>query len=288
MSGFLKFAWLTLYYSDNQCFKSTIDSLEIVEIPGSLGLKKLYNPELTKNKRKTNLQIFDSTPQTFKEFNDEDFNCTKVLGSKEILGSTGQGRHKILINASPILRYHYLFCPFLEEKLIQRVDRELLSEAHKFFRDFSAGDSSLTVTFSSLGASCSVNHLHFQVFFEDFPILRAKFIETLVPGVSVTTEWPIVSVKFQEFEIFAKFVTKLLELDIPHNLLIRASEFVVIPRKSTRPVWKGLKPAVVELSGIVICTTEEEFLELNEDILRETFRVLSYERQQIIEIINTL
>ncbi|KAH8415663.1 hypothetical protein KR222_007706 [Zaprionus bogoriensis] len=67
----------------------------------------------------------------------------------------------MIINKSPITKYHTLICPDVRNNLIQRVTPSSLSFCVNFMR--SIDDPSMRIGYNSPGALASVNHLHFHL-----------------------------------------------------------------------------------------------------------------------------
>lgn len=87
--------------------------------------------------------------------------------------------HRLLINVSPLVGLHSLFCPFVARELPQVLTPDSLLAALQFLRRFRRTDAKLL--FNSLGAWSSVNHLHFHLVVPapafpegTFPVERAE------------------------------------------------------------------------------------------------------------------
>jgi hypothetical protein len=282
----IKQKWVQVYEETPSVFKSRVEENLVEPIPGNLGLLKLINLSRTSNKRKTENETFviQREQKTFKPFNPDEFNFSKIDEREKLL--VIDDAHGILVNVSPMFKYHFLFCPFLNLNLPQKLNANILIEAKKFLD--SCVDPQLTLLYNSTGALSSVNHLHFHGLFEDFPILAARF-DQVKSAISVTSDWPITAVKFTDYRLFVKFVEKLLSEDIPHNLLIRSNACIVFPRNIQQPVWRDLKVAVVELSGIIVCFNDEDFAEITEVIIGKALNdALAIEKRIITQLIEDM
>ena len=68
----------------------------------------------------------------------------------------------VLINVSPIEYGHVLLCPRVLDDLPQLVDPQSMLLALRFCQK--VNNQYLRLSFSSLGAGATINHLHFQVY----------------------------------------------------------------------------------------------------------------------------
>ncbi|KAF4674611.1 GDP-D-glucose phosphorylase [Perkinsus chesapeaki] len=100
---------------------------------------------------------------TYRPFDNSEFNFTKVADD-ELIGTFGSGAHAVLVNVSPLAYGHCLLCPNYKDCRPQILSLDALSAAVAFQRSANGERSDMQVTFNSLGAWASVNHLHFHVF----------------------------------------------------------------------------------------------------------------------------
>ncbi|KAF4705641.1 GDP-D-glucose phosphorylase [Perkinsus olseni] len=121
----------------------------------------------TDRKRKTNNEGHKERNQgkqlTYSPFAAEDFNFTRVKDD-EIIGTLGTGAHALLVNVSPLAYGHCLLCPEYKACRPQVLTLDALEVPVAFARAADAERDDMKVTFNSLGAWASVNHLHFHVF----------------------------------------------------------------------------------------------------------------------------
>ncbi|KAF4695344.1 GDP-D-glucose phosphorylase [Perkinsus olseni] len=121
----------------------------------------------TDRKRKTNNEGHKERNQgrqlTYSPFAAEDFNFTRVKDD-EIIGTLGAGAHALLVNVSPLAYGHCLLCPEYKACRPQILTLDALEVAIAFASAADPERDDMKVTFNSLGAWASVNHLHFHVF----------------------------------------------------------------------------------------------------------------------------
>ncbi|OWR54420.1 hypothetical protein KGM_213251 [Danaus plexippus plexippus] len=136
--------------------------------------------------------------------------------------------HTVLINASPINKYHSLLCPFLEDCLPQIITKDSLMLAVKFM--LMAENRDLRLGYNSLLAMASVNHLHFHIFIveNDLPVetVVSKCIPVKGPLYRFENTYPIPTFCFEIGSVGTKIddVYKLLEYflhkNIAHNMFL--------------------------------------------------------------------
>ncbi|KAF4753111.1 GDP-D-glucose phosphorylase [Perkinsus olseni] len=121
----------------------------------------------TDRKRKTNNEGHKERNEgrqlTYSPFAAEDFNFTRVKDD-EVIGTLGAGAHALLVNVSPLAYGHCLLCPEYKACRPQVLALDALEVAVAFASAADADRDDMKVTFNSLGAWASVNHLHFHVF----------------------------------------------------------------------------------------------------------------------------
>ncbi|CAH0719126.1 unnamed protein product, partial [Brenthis ino] len=239
--------------------------------------------------RSTNRRTPEHISEISQPFDENKFNFKKV-SKDEIMfifkESANEDSHVVLVNVSPITRYHSLLCPSIEKCLPQVITEDSL----KLVIDLMllAKDGNLRIGFNSLCALASVNHLHFHLFLEknNLPIENLKckhikgplysFVDYPVPGFcfEITSSYKI-------DEIF-KLIKFLLKKSIAHNVFITrgssmedgkgAIRLLVWPRKSSAGAKQlaAFNVAVCELSGWFPVYNCEDFENLKkEDIEKE-------------------
>ncbi|XP_030028493.2 GDP-D-glucose phosphorylase 1 [Manduca sexta] len=277
----LKSKWDELHAKQN-VFRYKIDNLK-EKIVNKKYLLQL-NPE-----RGTNRRIPEQINNIRQEFDENKFNFTKI-SSKEILFSLceddDQDTHLLVINVSPISRYHSLLCPSVNKKLPQVVTHESLQLAVNVV--LIAQDRNVRIGFNSLCAMASVNHLHYHLFVEKFtlPIESMEWKHFEGPVYCLNENYPVPAFCFEvdqkSSHKMCKEIFKLLQYflhnSIAHNILITtrcfakndgSAQVLIFPRKGTIGVKQltAFNVAVCELSGWFPVYDEQAFSTLTAEDL---------------------
>ncbi|XP_063831947.1 GDP-D-glucose phosphorylase 1 [Ostrinia nubilalis] len=253
-----------------EVFRYKINNLQDKVVDGYL---LQLNPERN-CKRRTPEQI-DNICQSF---DGTKFNFNKV-SPQEVLFTfkkdvQDSAVHSVIVNVSPISRYHSLLCPSLDKCLPQVVTEESLELVISLM--LLVKDRAFRIGFNSLCGLASVNHLHYHIFMENniLPVETAKCNHLQGPVYCLNQDYPIPAFCFQipcedsatKSSNMAKDIYKLLEYllhkSIAHNIFITRGESVdssekevirvlVWPRKSSAGVKQlsAFNVAVLELSG---------------------------------------
>ncbi|KAH8378921.1 hypothetical protein KR009_002104 [Drosophila setifemur] len=128
-------------------------------IPGSHGFYAELNTERSVKRR---------SPQTIENLNPsfkpKHFNFNKV-DALEVMMTIDEDQSRpavqMIINKSPLSKYHTLICPEVEKNHVQRLNREALAFCITFMRNID--DRNMRMGYNSPGALASVNHLHFHL-----------------------------------------------------------------------------------------------------------------------------
>ncbi|KAJ7389103.1 GDP-D-glucose phosphorylase 1 [Desmophyllum pertusum] len=213
---------------DAGCFAYKLELAEGRVVPGKYQLFVQVNEMRFKKRRRP--EAMDSISQPF---NPDKFNFSKVH-SKEVLfelcpkHTSGNDRHHMIINASPMEYGHSLLVPSVdsclpqvltEESLILALETSMLSN-HRGFH----------VGFNSLCAYASVNHLHFHTWYSEFPSYLEKAEVSLVcEDVFEVKNYPTTSFVFElapETDVgsLARTIHKVssyfIKEEVAHNLHI--------------------------------------------------------------------
>ena len=242
-------------------FSSTFLGTRIAKMGGSYGMIKSIHLNRTGNKRKTQ---YEDAPKmgrvTAQPLDCNSFNFTKA-NAHELIDDD------ILINVSPLAFGHFLFCPSLNDKRPQILQKSSIADALTLAGNFSRPDFKLF--FNSLGGWASVNHMHFHgVFlagcstvsrtwhghervvgldcclFDDgrFPIEHAsvsRFLSSrngsdvcclnyIVPGIRISN-----TDRDRLLSDCWEVIDHLLRKDIPHNILVtnQGRCIYIVPRQ---------------------------------------------------------
>ncbi|XP_016965667.1 GDP-D-glucose phosphorylase 1 [Drosophila biarmipes] len=129
------------------------------KIPGYWGFYTELNAERSLKRRRP--QTIENLNPTFKPLM---FNFNKVDAREVIMtidDAYGSPEVQMIINKSPITKYHTLICPEVKKNHVQRITREVLEFCITFMR--SIDDKDMRMGYNSPGALASVNHLHFHL-----------------------------------------------------------------------------------------------------------------------------
>ncbi|XP_049878472.1 GDP-D-glucose phosphorylase 1 [Pectinophora gossypiella] len=284
----LKSKWDNVH-EESGVFRYKINNLQ-EKIVGKYLLQ--LNPDRSTKRRQP--EQIDKICQPFDE---NKFNFNKV-SPKEILFNMVKEKdsdvHTVLVNVSPISRYHSLLCPAVSKCLPQIITEDSLIVALEVM--FLAQNRDLRIGFNSLCALASVNHLHYHLFIEPstLPVETVKckhikgplysFEDYPAPGFcfQITSEDSINEISRQIY----KLISYLLENSIAHNLFITRGTNLVLesdkevvrvviwPRKSSvgAKQFAAFNIAVLELSGWFPVYDEKDFRNLKPETLEQELR----------------
>lgn len=129
------------------------------KIPGYWGFYAELNSD--RNRKRRRPQTIESLNPTFKHMM---FNFNKVDAQEVIMtidDAHGSPEVQMIINKSPITKYHTLICPEVGKNHTQRITRDALQFCITFMRNID--DKDMRMGYNSPGALASVNHLHFHL-----------------------------------------------------------------------------------------------------------------------------
>ncbi|EDW18675.2 GDP-D-glucose phosphorylase 1 [Drosophila mojavensis] len=129
------------------------------KLPGKCGFYAELNADRTLKRRVP--QTIESLSPTFRP---KQFNFNKV-DAMEVMMTIDEERDnaevQMIINKSPITKYHTLICPEVKKELVQRITCSALNFCITFMRNIT--DPNMRLGYNSPGALASVNHLHFHL-----------------------------------------------------------------------------------------------------------------------------
>eukprot|EP00928_Gymnodinium_smaydae_P089055 TRINITY_DN73058_c0_g1_i1.p1 TRINITY_DN73058_c0_g1~~TRINITY_DN73058_c0_g1_i1.p1 ORF type:complete len:365 (-),score=45.31 TRINITY_DN73058_c0_g1_i1:65-1102(-) len=225
------------------------------------------------------------------DFDDSKFHFAKANGRELLLAGRGNdwadavlpdlasNATAILINVSPILRYHFLLVPSLAALLPQVLTDASLVAAGHFLADVG---HDVRLLFNSLGGASSVNHLHFQGYYmsvDGFPAtlpLESEEVRWHSDDVGELISWPLHTVVVSASNaasmanLVFSVVKRLISFNIAHHLLLmrRDSRYVtyVVARRLQRTFdSRYINVAANEAVGWLICPDEAEFEKMTAD-----------------------
>ncbi|CAH0591571.1 unnamed protein product [Chrysodeixis includens] len=301
-SSLLKTKWDELHNNTNT-FRYKIDKLQKKIVDGKYLL--LLNPDRRSKRREP-----DAMNDICQPFDENKFNFTKVSPKEILFSIEGEDTdvHSVLVNDSPISRYHSLLCPSLNKCLPQVVAPDSLELAVQIM--FTIQDRDIRIVFNSMCGYASVNHLHYHLLEEQNTLHVEKVEWKQIKGniYRLDESYPVPAICFEVQKHdpnVLKDVWKVLEYflkrSIAHNILITrrprqggcddAVCIVVWPRKSTA----GAKPlaafnvAALELSGWFTVYNAEDFNRLQtEDLEKELHKWNIDDFSQLCEEIKNL
>lgn len=270
-TSLLKTKWDEIH-NETDIFRYKIDDLEERIVDGKYFLQ--LNPD-----RRTKRRTPEEMTSICQPFDEKKFHFNKV-SSKEILFSL-EGKdgdlHTVLVNVSPISRYHSLLCPSVNRCLPQVVTADSLTLVVQIM--FQIEDRDVRIGFNSICGFASVNHLHYHIFIEE----KSLHIESVnwqhfkgemylldddstVPAFCFKIQKESSSQTLQQAW---KVLEYFLEKSIAHNILFTKRGLggddvvylIVWPRRNTSGAKQlsAFNVAVLELSGWFPIFDEEEF-----------------------------
>ncbi|XP_046970940.1 GDP-D-glucose phosphorylase 1 [Vanessa cardui] len=255
-------------------------------------LNEKYLLQLNPN-RQSNRRHPEQINDICQPFDEKRFNFTKV-SKEEIIFTFKENdegdNHAVLVNISPISKYHSLLCTSINKCLPQVITKESLKLAIDLM--LLTQDRTLRIGFNSLCAFASVNHLHYHLFIEE----QSLYVENAYckkikgPLFKFDDSYPVPAFCFEVIqgsekvdEIFI-LLDYLLKKSIAHNVMmtrggaIEASgevvRVLVWPRKSSMGAKQlvAFNVAVCELSGWFPIYDSEEYENLQEENLINELR----------------
>ncbi|XP_017133794.1 GDP-D-glucose phosphorylase 1 [Drosophila elegans] len=200
-------------------------------IPGHWGFYTELNADRSLKRRRP--QTIENLNPTFKPTM---FNFNKVNAQEVIMtidDAFGSPEVQMIINKSPITKYHTLICPEVGKNHVQKITRDVLDFCITFMR--SIDDKNIRMGYNSPGALASVNHLHFHLLHmpQDLYIDQAP-LEELVGGhvyrLSRRAPTEAICIVFnkednteqveEKVDQLHKLAMWMCQNNIPHNLFI--------------------------------------------------------------------
>ncbi|CAD8196569.1 unnamed protein product [Paramecium pentaurelia] len=285
LEDILKQKWSDKYEKQRALFRST---LKFIHTKSIQPFKAYFNLQLIENKVPT--QIRDPETELIGEFNENDINFLNVEQGEILFRvdfSTGEivddenninenNDNPILVNTAPICSYHSIVVPFLNSKFQQLLSGFIAESVFILFKI--SQSPHLRIGYNSKLANCSINHLHLHIIYvdqlfdnnrfpiEEFPIKPLATIKNSTLGE--VENYPIRTLVVNGeniIELLSLAIDTLLALEIPHNIMFVSPQLAYIfPRRNQFDFIHehGMKPAYVELSGLMICRSKKYYEEL--------------------------
>ncbi|XP_017088297.2 GDP-D-glucose phosphorylase 1 [Drosophila bipectinata] len=227
----LKARWMELHKVPGLFSYQLQKTPRVRQIPGPSGFYTELNTDRSRKRRQP--QTIENLNPTFKP---KMFNFNKVDPMEVLLkidDAEGSPEVQMIINKSPITKYHTLICPEVEKNHVQRLNREVLHFSITFMRNID--DQFMRIGYNSPGALASVNHLHFHLLEMPYSLYVDRVpLEKLAGNYiyRLSRRAPTEGICFvfgneDSDEVVDEKVSKLYELamwmcrcNMPHNLFI--------------------------------------------------------------------
>ncbi len=210
-------------------------------------------------------------------FNQDGFHFDKAFLDKEMFaeGEFG-GRHiSLLYNKFPFVKYHALLVVDKALRSNQYLSEEYLNYVIQLQTTAQLQTPELVITYNSLGAGASVNHLHFQVFLEcqALPV----FSSTLVHNGG-SEQYPISCCVYTDAAKCWYDIQKLHTDNVPYNLLFKDQKIYCFPRKLSHQEFQDIDVSTYgwsEMAGAFTVTDMDVFKKMTAEKLIETIRAVT-------------
>lgn len=259
-----------------------------------------------------------SKPVTFNEnsitfvleepINAEKFNFLEVINNKIKIENINNEDY-LMINAYPSINYSFLYLPFIENLLSQYISNtDIIKKVINYRLSKEISNSEINIDFiigfNSNGASSSINHLHFQMFLfkketkydinkciyfrsdyiVDRQIINKKDISIkkcrINKFVYYRIDYSFDNIESISTDIFL-FIHEFNNMNICYNILFHKDYIIFLPRKDTYTTHLKYYIGILELVGIYICYSNEEYEKFDIDEYNETI----YELTDILDIV---
>ena len=136
----------------------------------------------------------------------------------------------------------------------------------------------LVITYNSMGAGASVNHLHFQIFLETKPLALFS------PGVvrnGGSAPYPASCCIFNDTERCWHYLQQLHHANAPYNLVFKNNKIFCLPRKLPSETFYELNVASSgwsEMAGAFTLNNKDTFNKVTLDKLLETVSSVSADK----------
>ncbi|XP_064547380.1 GDP-D-glucose phosphorylase 1 [Drosophila montana] len=227
----LKVRWMQLHEIPGMFAYQLQEARQGRRLPGKHGFYGELNAERSLKRRVP--QAIESLNPTFKP---KQFNFNKV-DALEVMMTIDKEKDnsevQMIINKSPLTKYHTLICPDVKSNLVQRATLSALSFCINFMR--SINDAAVRLGYNSPGALASVNHLHFHMvhiprdlYIDNVELqpLAGDYVYRLKPESPTEAICYVITARDTEREVREKvgnlhrLTEWLCDNQLPHNLFI--------------------------------------------------------------------
>lgn len=209
-----------------------LENLEAVEIRrvNNSGVDYLLNYNQLRSFRPARMSKVENI-QLDKPFNPEGFHFDQAFLEKEIFAE-GQFNGKqisLLYNKFPFIDHHALLLVDKSKHNNQKLTQEYLDYIFNLQAHSQQQCHEYVITYNSLGAGASVNHLHFHVYLEDTPlaVFSSRYIHN---GGKLS--YPATCLVFTSSKQAWQTIDTLHSKNTPYNLLIKDNRIYCLPRNN--------------------------------------------------------
>ncbi|XP_050332966.1 GDP-D-glucose phosphorylase 1 [Bactrocera neohumeralis] len=226
----LKQIWLSLHSIDN-VFAYNLNVTKTKYLQGNEIIYMEYNPQRTRLRR---------LPQTISSltpvFDEKAFNFKKIKSLELLMNIPYEGAAiSMIINKSPLTRYHTLICPDVAAGQPQRLTLPALRFCITFLLNIRDEEKAFRIGYNSPGALASVNHLHLHLLYVTTDLYSDKAELELLERPNIyrlSDKMPTEAICFlfnktgdeealnAQIQQLFHFIMWLCEHDIPHNLFL--------------------------------------------------------------------
>lgn len=198
-------------------------------------------------------------------FNQQTFNFNKPFLQREAYWNGAfQGKQlSIFFNKFPFARFHSLLVPDRQLEVNQFLNLTYHEYIWRFAEHYGENLPGLGLAYNSIGAFCSVNHLHFHLFIKEHPL---PLLSTEWKHNGGDQDYPLSCYVFTEIKESWEFIEALNENQIPYNLFYLPGKIYCVPRRHQcdieTPEWSS-GFAWYEISGGFTTFNHDDFNGLN-------------------------
>ena len=210
-------------------------------------------------------------------FKQDGFHFNKAFLKKEMFAEGEYlGRQvSLLYNKFPFVKYHALLVVDKAHHINQYLSQEHLAYIVQLQTNAQEQTPELVITYNSLGAGASVNHLHFQVFLETDPL--SLFSPRLVHNGG-RAPYPASCNVFTDTENCWRYIQTLHTANVPYNLLFKNKKIYCLPRKMVHKEFSEIEVSTFgwsEMAGAFTINNKDVFKQVTADKLIDTIKAVT-------------
>ncbi len=209
------------------------------------------------------------------EYDNKSFNFNKPFLKKEIFIQQvlNKKRVSLLYNKFPFADYHGLLVIDREKEYNQYLSEDIFYYTWDLYSNLKESIENLVISYNSLGAGASVNHLHFQTCIIDRALSISSGIWTHNGG---DNKYPAECVVFNTVMEAWHFINDLQLKNTAFNLIFTGEYLYCLPRK-LEIVKNKFIPQIgwFEMAGSFSLADEENYFSLEESQIKDALREVS-------------